>query len=636
MRKKILALLLAATMIFGVAACGKTPDNPDNPDNPDKPKPAETVYEAATMSPDYATISDETLATYTTYYFDNQKGIDAATGLDDEKPKKSLDEAMNIIKNVKAGVPTRILFKAGSEWTGSLAIEGFEAAEETPLLVGVYGATDEEQYAKIKDGTRLITVKGSNVRVSGFDLSGPKKSKKGITFFTSGSGATKNVVISGNYIHDINYDWAAYQEWLADPLRDQYADERGKLPHEMSDETTICRNPKIVTSDNEFGYGNGGIFTESGTNSMQGASWFEDCWVENNIITRVARSGMFLDAGWYYKPGHNWGSGKWYQDENGVEHNVYPNKNMIVRGNNISYVGGDSIVLLATDGGWIENNVSYHANYVGRGGYYNAGIWPHSCKNIVMQYNEAAYTHLDNGAGDGQGFDIDIGCSNITFQYNYSHHNKGGGLLLANAGSSQPIYDVNGNPVRDEDNIPVVEKLNPYWGDNVLRNNVFADNVNFIKFDGALTSLEIYNNTFISSAVASTQSLISSHDPYSAGGGQSWVFRNNIFLLRNKVTPKIETNNTRYAAFENNVFWNFGDGFNANSKDYMKNPKNNVILDPQITTEEAKKGYENAKLFVSGNDGVFTAGAKLEKANKTDFNGNNVEGILYAGAFGKK
>lgn len=209
-------------------------------------------------------------------------------------------------------------------------------------------------------------------------------------------------------------------------------------------------------------------------------------------------------------------------------------------------------------------------------------------------------------------------------------------MLLANAGSSQPIYDVNGNPVRDEDNIPLVEKLNPYWGDNVLRNNVFADNVNFIKFDGALTSLEIYNNTFISSAVASTQSLISSHDPYSAGGGQSWVFRNNIFLLRNKVTPKIETNNTRYAAFENNVFWNFGDGFDANSKDYMKNPKNNVILDPQITTEEAKKGYENAKLFVSCNDGLFTVGAKLEKANKTDFNGNNVEGVLYAGAFGKK
>ena len=233
MRKKILALLLATTMIFGVAACGKTPDNPDKPDNPDNPKPAETVYEAVTMSPDYATISDETLATYTTYYFDNQKGIDAATGLSEAKPKKSLDEAMNIVKNVKAGVPTRILFKAGSEWTGSLAIEGFEAAEETPLLVGVYGATDEEQYAKIKDGTRLITVKGSNVRVSGFDLSGPKKSKKGITFITSGSGATKNVVISGNYIHDINYDWAAYQEWLADPLREQYAAERGKLPHEI-------------------------------------------------------------------------------------------------------------------------------------------------------------------------------------------------------------------------------------------------------------------------------------------------------------------------------------------------------------------------------------------------------------------
>ena len=631
MRKKLLTFLLAALMIFGVAACGEVEPKP----GPENPEETQTDYIEATMSPDYAEISEETLATYTTYYFDNENGVDAATGLSEDRAKKTLDEAMNVIKSVTAGVPTRVLFKAGSEWIGSLAIEGFEANEETPLLVGVYGATETEKYAKIKDGTKLITVKGSNVRVSGFDLSGPTKSKKGITFITNGSGATKNVVISGNYVHDINYNWAAYQEWLADPLRDQYADERGKLPHEMSDETTICRNPKIVTADSDFGYGNGGIFTESGTNALQGASWFEDCWVENNIITRVARSGMFLDAGWYFKPGHNWGSGKWYEDENGVEYNVYPNKNMIVRGNEISYVGGDSIVLLATDGGYIENNVSYHANYVGRGGYYNAGIWPHSCRNIVMQYNEAAYTHLDNGAGDGQGFDIDIGCSNITFRYNYAHHNAGGGLLLANAGSSQARYDVNGNQVRDEDNIPVVESMVPFWGNNLVYNNVFADNVKQIKFDGALSSIEVYNNTFVSSATASTQSIFSSHDPYSAGGGKSWVFRNNIIAMRNKVTPIIESNNTAYACFENNVFYNFGDDFDANSKEYMKNPSGNVVLDPGITTAAAEKGYANSKKFATSSANALTVGAKLDKANKVDYNGNNVEGVLYAGAFGK-
>ena len=70
------------------------------------------------------------------------------------------------------------------------------------------------------------------------------------------------------------------------------------------------------------------------------------------------------------------------------------------------------------------------------------GMWPISSSDIVMQYNEAAYCHLANGGADGEGFDIDIGCRNILFRYNYSHDNDGGGILLCNTGGQVTLTQV--------------------------------------------------------------------------------------------------------------------------------------------------------------------------------------------------
>ena len=58
---------------------------------------------------------------------------------------------------------------------------------------------------------------------------------------------------------------------------------------------------------------------------------------------------------------------------------------------------------------------------------YNAGIWPWSTDNSLFQLNEAAFTRTTQ---DGQGFDSDYNSSNTKFQYNYSHDNEGGFLLI--------------------------------------------------------------------------------------------------------------------------------------------------------------------------------------------------------------
>ena len=58
-----------------------------------------------------------------------------------------------------------------------------------------------------------------------------------------------------------------------------------------------------------------------------------------------------------------------------------------------------------------------------------AGIWPWSCDNTTIQFNEV-YGH--KAPWDAQGFDADYNCNNTIIQYNYSHDNYGGLVLVCN------------------------------------------------------------------------------------------------------------------------------------------------------------------------------------------------------------
>ncbi|HFR3686820.1 TPA: right-handed parallel beta-helix repeat-containing protein, partial [Streptococcus suis] len=101
--------------------------------------------------------------------------------------------------------------------------------------------------------------------------------------------------------------------------------------------------------------------------------------------------------------------------------------NVVVRGNRIEKAGGDSLTVRDTDGALIEYNISADARYQNTG--YNAGIWPFQASNTVIQYNESFRTH---GVQDGQGLDLDHISNNSVMQYNYSHDNEGGFMLIMN------------------------------------------------------------------------------------------------------------------------------------------------------------------------------------------------------------
>lgn len=156
----------------------------------------------------------------------------------------------------------------------------------------------------------------------------------------------------------------------------------------------------------------GGIYWNNLGNTLK--SRFINLHILDCHIKDCGRNGIYAD-GYYSRD-------KWY-----------PSLGVVIRGNLIEGVPGDGIVPMACDGALIENNVMRDCPDILPSSDGAAGIWPWSCDNTVIQYNDVSG---QNAHWDGQGFDSDYNCNNTTIQYNYSHDNAGGFLLICTDGSS--------------------------------------------------------------------------------------------------------------------------------------------------------------------------------------------------------
>ena len=158
---------------------------------------------------------------------------------------------------------------------------------------------------------------------------------------------------------------------------------------------------------------NGGIIFR--TNGNLTPSRFDGLTIERNIIWKVDRSGIAAQS-------YHWSRAHWF-----------PSLNVVIRDNLVDDIGGDGIVPWATDGLLVQHNIARNCNR--RAGSYNAGIWPWSTDNSLFQLNEASLTRTTL---DGQGFDSDFNSRNTLFQYNYSHDNEGGFMLICTPGKRNP------------------------------------------------------------------------------------------------------------------------------------------------------------------------------------------------------
>ena len=204
-------------------------------------------------------------------------------------------------------------------------------------------------------------------------------------------------------------------------------------------------------------------------------------------------------------------------------------RNVVIRGNLLEDIGGDGIKPWGSDGVLVEKNVL-------RGGCvrctdYAAGMWPWECDGAVFQFNEVSGM---KGTRDGQAFDCDALCRNTVFQYNYSHDNEGGFLLVC----ATPEYYCEGSVIR----------YNISQNDGVNTARVFH-------LGGPVRNTHIYNNTVYIGPQQNLPLFLCTDDD---GWPEDTFIRNNIFYVEGRV--RYEWGESRNHVFECNAFYGRHDG----------------------------------------------------------------------------
>lgn len=400
-----------------------------------------------------------------TFYVDSAQGNDASSG----NSEKTAWKTLNRVKQHELFVPgDRILLKRGSVFQGQqLAFSGM-GNQKAPIVIGAYGEGElprldgegkvenvvslyNQEYITISD--LEITNLASEYR-SDFGLNtsdNKQKPLRAINVSIKDFGTASGISIRNCYIHDINGNIGL--KW------------------------------------------NGGIFFDVKADIVDGKlsgvpSKYDHVIISGCTFERVDRSGIKLvNSSW---------CNQWEQNAPGVPVNWYPSTNVVVKENYMEKIGGDGITVRDTDGALIERNLVRDCRYQETG--YNVGIWPFEASNTVIQYNEAYDTH---SVQDGQGFDCDHASSNSIMQYNYSHNNEGGFMLIMGG------Y--------------------PHTGATIRYNISQNDRDKTFEFaQGCPKGVMIYNNTIYSDCTIPKGIFYLSNAKKGVGVNEAYVF-NNLF-----------------------------------------------------------------------------------------------------------
>lgn len=248
-----------------------------------------------------------------------------------------------------------------------------------------------------------------------------------------------------------------------------------------------------------------GIFFECKGNTP---SRFDDLLIENCHLVRTDRNGICGRSS-FTNRSRNW----------------FPSLNVVIRGNLLEDIGGDCIKPWGCDGCLVEHNVVRGGRQ--RAEDYAAGIWPWSCDNTIIQFNEVSGM---KGTKDGQGFDSDYNCRNSIFQYNYSHDNDGGFMLICTPATSRRNLGCKGTVIRY----------------NISQN----DGARIFHIGGPVEDTKIYNNVFY---VPRERDIFAVFCTSWGGWAQNTHFYNNIFYVDGKV--RYEFGQSTKSVFEHNVFY---------------------------------------------------------------------------------
>ncbi len=466
-----------------------------------------------------AMLSNVHSALATTYHIDSNGGDDQHDGTRPQTAWRSLDRANSV--ELKPG--DSLLFAADSVFQGQLKPRG-EGTEAQPITIGMYGRGKTPRIdgnGQVKAAVHLYNTQ--NITVQDLYLTNQGDSRgehrRGLIVQIQDYGVARNIVIRRLTISDVN----------------------GELIKKVG--------------------GGAILFTNTGENVR---SRFDGLTIENNYICRTERNGINGSSG--YCSRSNW----------------FPSTHVVIRNNLLEEVPGDGIVPIGCDGAIVEGNV------VRKGAPLKftkeisaaAGIWPWSCDNTVIQYNEVSQQRQGS---DGQGFDSDWNCRGTIIQYNYSHNNDGGFLLICNDGKSKPDYSCG--------NTGTIVRYNVSFNDGLRSDSMGATPSRVapsISIGGPATDVQIYRNVIIvprKLAPDVDDHLIAIHGWN--GFGSNVRISDNVFIAENNA--RFDMTKGKKISFSNNQY--FGPITN-NDEQFTpldKSPIPNPFVHPGDGLDEAMK-----------------------------------------------
>ncbi|ALJ05406.1 hypothetical protein APS56_09870 [Pseudalgibacter alginicilyticus] len=519
----------------------------------------------------------------TTYYVDDIIGKDSNTGTDKAAPFKSIDKLNQL--NLKPN--DSILFRRGGQWIGNFVPKG-SGAKNKRIVIGAYGSGP----APVLDAQGVIA-NNENVSYT-------------IRLFNQEYIEIRDLKIT---------NYAISEEPRVYPLKENvtyvyaakmgiYIEGRdcGTLHDIQLINLEICEvNGDMSTKDN------GGVFVEITRNkdvSKQVKSNFDGLYVEGCYIHNVDRTGWSNRSVWDRRSlTSNWGD----KLANGRTHNWYPNENVVFRNNKFEKAGANALIVRVANAPLVEHCVFTHNGIKGSG---NASF-PFNCDDALFQYNEASYTYYNNEADswdhkpdvDAGGFDSDWNCKNTIIQYNYSHHNGHGGILICNDGASKTGFN----------------------DGTIIRYNIFeSNNHHIVRNSGPTTNTHIYNNVFFAGEEHKNVQLIY-HKSWN-GFPKSTTYTNNIFYSLgegNWFDLGKSTNNV----FKSNTF--YGD-IKEEPEDSEKSKKN-PLFKSALPSKANWKSY--LRFLLKDESPEIDQGIKIEGHPMKDFLGNPIIGNPDRGAF---
>lgn len=394
--------------------------------------------------------ANKALLVGTSYYVDNVGGNDANDGTSPATAWKNISKVNTFVFSPG----DKLLFKRGGSWTNTLRPKG-EGISGSPIEIDAYGT-----------GAKPI-INGGGARDEGPD----------------GIINTGDDILNGGAVILLKNQsyWSIYNIEVTNPSSTEGNRQGIKIVVEdvigsSTDKTVQGITIKGVTVRDVFGQysfdsgkDTGGIslfiYRASGSASVPVDAKFDNIRIEENEIRNMNRGGIFT------------GCSENLSADTSFNTSSYPITNLVIRRNIVDNCTGDGVVVRFAQAPLIESNLATN-NHSGNEALVEHGValWCRSTNNAVFQFNEVYGTQAISS--DGLAFDADLNAVDTKFQYNYSHDNLGGFVLM----------------MRGTDNTTIRYNISQRDGRSNSVNRIF----HFSKYPTSFSlpaDAQIYNNT---------------------------------------------------------------------------------------------------------------------------------------------